>query len=42
MEVRNSMVRKGYGKKDGSKRGWKQGGMGRNRTSKCRHPKNKR
>ena len=32
------MVRKSYGKKDGSQRGWKSGGAGRNRTSKCRHP----
>jgi len=33
------MPRRGYGRKDGSKRGWKSGGRGRNRTSKCRHPK---
>jgi len=29
---------KGYGLKDGSGRGWKSGGRGRNRTSNCRHP----
>ena len=32
------MSRKGFGKKDGSQRGLKQGGRGRNRTNKCRHP----
>jgi len=32
------MVRKGYGLKDGSRRGYKQGGRGRNKTTKCRHP----
>ena len=33
------MVR--YGKKDGSKRGLKSGGKGRNKTDNCRHPKSK-
>ena len=33
------MVSAGYGKKDGSQRGSKAGGQGRNRTSVCRHPK---
>jgi len=33
------MPRKGYGKKDGSRRGFREGGRGRNRTNKCRHPK---
>jgi len=33
------MPRKGYGKKDGSRKGMKKGGRGRNQTSKCRHPK---
>ena len=33
------MSRTGYGKKDGSQRGRKAGGMGRNITSNCRHPK---
>ena len=28
----------GFGSKDGSKRGLKNGGMGRNRTTVCRHP----
>lgn len=28
----------GYGRKDGSQKGWKRGGLGRNRTSTCRHP----
>ena len=28
----------GYGRKDGSQKGWKSGGGGRNRTSRCRHP----
>jgi len=28
----------GFGSKDGSKRGLKSGGMGRNRTTVCRHP----
>ena len=36
------MVRRGYGLKDGSQRGRKAGGRGRNRTSTCRHPKVKR
>ena len=36
------MRRSGYGRKDGSKRGYKQGGRGRNRTSRCRHPKTRR
>lgn len=30
--------RKGLGKKDGSQTGRKAGGLGRNRTSICRHP----
>ena len=30
--------RQGYGRMDGSQRGWKEGGRGRNRTSNCRHP----
>jgi len=34
--------RRGYGLKDGSKRGLKNGGRGRNKTSKCRHPSKKR
>jgi len=28
----------GYGRKDGSQKGLKGGGLGRNRTSICRHP----
>ena len=32
------MPREGYGKKDGSQKGRKQGGRGRNRTNSCRHP----
>jgi len=32
------MARSKYGKKDGSQRGWKRGGRGKNRTSSCRHP----
>ena len=32
------MVRKGFGSKDGSQKGRKAGGRGRNRTTKCRHP----
>ena len=28
-----------YGKKDGSRTGFKSGGRGRNRTDTCRHPK---
>ena len=31
-----------YGAKDGSQKGWKQGGRGRNKTSDCRHPKKKK
>lgn len=33
------MIRKGFGKRDGSQQGMKQGGRGRNRTDTCRHPK---
>ena len=36
------MPRPGYGKKDGSRKGAKQGGRGQNRTSKCRHPEIKK
>ena len=32
------MVRSGYGKKDGSQKGSKKGGRGRNKTNDCRHP----
>lgn len=32
------MPRQGYGKKDGSGHGWKEGGRGKNRSNKCRHP----
>jgi len=31
-----------YGKKDGSQKGLKKGGRGRNKTSECRHPKIKK
>jgi len=30
--------RSGFGRMDGSQRGLKGGGLGRNRTSTCRHP----
>jgi len=36
------MPRRGFGRKDGSRRGMKSGGRGRNRTTKCRHPKRRR
>jgi len=36
------MPRRGYGRKDGSRRGLNQGGRGRNRTSNCRHPEKRR
>lgn len=36
------MVRKGFGKKDGSQRGQKDGGRGRNQTDNCRHPSKRR
>ena len=36
------MTRRGYGRKDGSQRGWKEGGRGRNRTTKCRHPEERK
>lgn len=32
------MYRRGYGQKDGSQKGSRQGGRGRNRTANCRHP----
>ena len=35
------MARTGYGKKDGSGKGAKAGGRGRNKTTVCRHPKRK-
>ena len=34
--------RTGFGRKDGSQQGFKQGGRGRNRTTTCRHPNIKR
>jgi len=36
------MKTKAYGKKDGSQRGKKAGGIRRNKTSKCRHPEIKK
>ena len=36
------MARSGYGKKDGSRRGRRSGGRGRNQTDNCRHPKKRR
>lgn len=36
------MARRGYGQKDGSMRGQKNGGRGRNQTSNCRHPEIKK
>lgn len=36
------MVRQGYGRKDGSRRGRLSGGRGRNQTSNCRHPSKRR
>jgi len=36
------MVRKGYGQKDGSQKGFKEGGRGRNKTPNCRNPSIKR
>lgn len=30
--------RKGFGRKNGQRNGFKQGGRGRNRTNVCRHP----
>lgn len=32
------MPRQGHGKKDGSCIGFKEGGIGKNRSDKCRHP----
>lgn len=32
------MPKEGYGKKDGTQKGRKQGGRGRNRTDICRYP----
>jgi len=32
------MRRKGFGRKDGSQRGFKHGGRGRNKTTTCRNP----
>ena len=39
--VRRS-VRRGRGLKNGSRAGRKAGGSGRNRTTKCRHPRRKK
>lgn len=36
------MVRKGFGKKDGSRKGQEAGGRGRNQTDNCRHPSKRR
>jgi len=38
----NIESRKGFGLKDGSQRGLKEGGRGRNRTEDCRHPEIKK
>ena len=35
------MSRRNFGKKDGSQKGLNEGGWGRNRTDKCRHPNKK-
>ena len=32
------MSREGYGEKNGSRKGQKEGGRGRNKTNKCRNP----
>jgi len=32
----------GFGNKDGTQKGWKSGGGGRNRTTPCRHPEIKK
>ena len=32
------MAKSGYGKKDGTQKGRKNGGGGRNQTNSCRHP----
>jgi len=37
-EEKMRRVRRGFGLRDGSQRGWLRGGRGRNRTSNCRHP----
>lgn len=31
-----------YGRMDGSQKGWKEGGRGRNKTLDCRHPELKK
>lgn len=36
------MARQGYGMKDGSERGRKEGGKGRNKTKECRHPEKRK
>jgi len=36
------MVRRGFGKRDGSQRGRQDGGRGRNQTDSCRHPSRKK
>ena len=33
-----NMPKKGFGRKDGSRKGFEQGGRGRNRADNCRHP----
>lgn len=38
----NKTSKPGYGKKDGSRTGLKNGGRGRNKTSTCRHPNKKK
>ena len=42
MEGEIKMPRQGYGRKDGTQIGFKQGGRGRNRTTNCRHPEIKK
>jgi len=36
------MVKRKFGKKDGSRKGQQAGGRGRNQTSNCRHPSKRR
>ena len=42
MENNNENNRLGFGRKDGSQRGWLSGGRGRNKIDICRHPEVKR
>ncbi len=41
-KVEGKEYKDNYGKMDGSEKGWREGGRGRNKTLDCRHPELKK